>query len=89
VHVAPDVDVPLQLEVTPPKPPPTCPTITIEVGTVLLLAKERLFVRLIVSPFVAPVGTVITTGDHNVGNVAAGFNAAHVALEPDTAAPQL
>jgi hypothetical protein len=52
----------------------------IEVGT------RRLFVRLIVSPPLAAVGTVITTGDQPV---AAGFNFAQVAVEPATAVPQL
>jgi hypothetical protein len=46
--------------------------------------KLRLFVRLIVSD--VPVGTVITTGDHPA---AVGFDAAHVAVEPLTGAPQL
>src|ERR1700745_3229839 len=41
-----------------PRPPPSGPTIVMEVGTV------RLLVRLMVSPPVAPVGTVMTTGDH-------------------------
>jgi hypothetical protein len=72
---------------TDPRPPPTWPTITIEVGTVLLLAKDKLFVRLIVSPPVAPTGTIITTGDHVPP--AFGFRAAHVAVEPVATAPQL
>jgi hypothetical protein len=58
----------------------------IDVGTVFPFAKDRLFVRLMVSPPVAPVGTVITTGDHPAE---AGFNLAHVAVEPVTAVPQL
>jgi len=73
-----------------PRPPPICPTIIIEVGTVLVpvpAANERLFVRLIVRPPVAVVGTVITTGDQWVP--AFGFNAAQVAVEPVTAVPQL
>jgi hypothetical protein len=49
----------------------------------------RLFVRLIVSPPVAVVGTVITTGDQTADVVAAGFNGAHFAVEPATAVPQL
>src|SRR5271166_6506385 len=49
-----------------PSPPPTCPTIMIEVGTVFPFANDRLFVRLIVRPPLAPVGTVITTGDQLV-----------------------
>ena len=51
-----------------PRPPPTCPSITIDVG--MLFAepppagvKVSLFARLIRSPPVAPKGTVITTGD--------------------------
>jgi len=51
----------------------------IEVGT------GRLLVKLIVSPPVAVVGTVMTTGDQP----AAGFNGAQVAVEPVAAAPQL
>ncbi len=39
-----------------PRPPPSCPTITSEVGT----CAGRLFVRLIVRE---PGGVVITTGD--------------------------
>jgi hypothetical protein len=63
----------------------------IEVGMVFAVValtgvNERLFVRLIVSPPVAVVGTVITTGDHPVE---AGFNGAQVAVEPVTAVPQL
>jgi hypothetical protein len=72
---------------------------TSEVGTVFVpvpAVKVRLFVRLIVR-LVAPVvatGTVITTGDHPAGVVsvatgACGFKAAHVAVEPATAVPQL
>jgi hypothetical protein len=48
------------------------------VGTVFPFANDRLFVRLIVRPPEVPVGTVITTGDQPV---AAGFKAAHVAVE--------
>jgi hypothetical protein len=73
-----------------PRPPPNWPTITSDVGTVLVpvpVAKLKLFVRLICSA--CPVGTVITTGDQLAGVVAAGFNAAQVAVEPVTAAPQL
>src|SRR5437879_117263 len=62
-----------------PRPPPNWPTITSEVGTVFVPGaangigvNERLFVRLIVRA--CPVGTVITTGDHMAGVVAAGFN---------------
>jgi hypothetical protein len=50
----------------------------IEVGT------ARLLVRVIVSPPVAPVGTVITAGDQPVV-----FVLAHVAVEPVTAVPQV
>jgi hypothetical protein len=65
----------------------------IEVGTVFGVVlpvgvNERLFVRLMVSPPAAPVGTVITTGDHPPVP-AFGFNAAQVAVEPVTAAPQV
>jgi hypothetical protein len=71
-----------------PRPPPTWPTITIEVGTEFPFKKERLFVRLIVSPPVAPVGIVIITGDQPA---AFGFNLAQVALEitPVPSVPQL
>ena len=84
---------------TLPRPPPTCPTITMEVGTVFAVVapgglNNRLFVRLIVRlvcPAVA-MGTVITTGDHVpaivVVHADAGFNAAHVVVEPVTAVPQ-
>jgi hypothetical protein len=79
-----------------PSPPPNWPTIMREVGTVFPLLNERLLVRLIVR--ICPVGTVITTGDQpaGVGGTEAGFaagafgfNAAHDAVEPVTAAPQL
>src|SRR6516164_3975345 len=77
-----------------PRPPPTCPRMTMEVGIVfgaVVVGKDRLFVRLIVKLVAVPgeaMGTVITTGDH-VGVVAdVGFNAAHAAVEPVTAAPQ-
>jgi hypothetical protein len=82
-----------------PRPPPNCPTIMIEVGTVfaglpagVVGVNVRLFVRLIVR--LCPVGTVILTGDQPAGVVsvaagAFGFNAAHVAVEPTTAVPQL
>ena len=53
-----------------PSPPPSWPTITSEVS---VTAVGRLFVNPIVR--LAPVGTVITTGDQ----VPAGFNAAQVA----------
>src|SRR5580704_14815873 len=69
--------------VTSPRPPPTWPTITSDVGT-LLLPNVRPLVKLMVRP--CPVGTVITTGDHPV---AKGFDLAHVAVEPPTMAPQL
>jgi hypothetical protein len=57
---------------------------------------ERLLVRLIWRPPVAPVGTVITTGDQvaGTGGVAAafpsdgGFRAVHAAADPVTAEPQ-
>src|SRR5580693_5103805 len=73
-----------------PRPPPTCPTIISDVGTVFAVVapvgvKERLFVRLIVSA--CPVGTVITTGDQPLPTF--GFNEAQVAVEPVTTAPQL
>jgi hypothetical protein len=58
----------------------------IEVGTLFPFKNDRLFVRLITIPPVAPVGMVITTGDQPV---AAGFNAAHLAVELVTTAPQL
>jgi hypothetical protein len=58
----------------------------IEVGTVFPFMNESEFVRLIVRPPVAPVGTVITTGDHPVPIV---FNEAQVAVEPLTTVPQL
>ena len=78
-----------------PRPPPTCPMITMEVGTLFCVAvpagvNKRLFVRLIVRA-VAPAlaaGTVITTGDHVPAAAAAVFNAAHVAVEPATSVPQ-
>jgi len=66
---------------------------TMEVGIVfgvVVVGKDRLFVRLIVKLVAVPgeaMGTVITTGDH-VGVVAdVGFNATHVAVEP-VGAPQ-
>ena len=61
-----------------PRPPPNCPTITIDVGILFAPARnERLLVRLIVRG--CPEGTVITTGDQVFGvvNTDAGFNAAH------------
>jgi hypothetical protein len=73
--------------------------ITMEVGTLFCVAvpagvpagvNKRLFVRLIVRA-VAPAlaaGTVITTGDHVPAVAAAGFRAAHVAVEPVTGVPQ-
>jgi hypothetical protein len=87
---------PVQPAPTVPRPPPNCPTITSEVGTLLLFKNVRLFVRLIVR-LVVPVvatGTVITTGDHPAGEVsvaagAAGFKLTQVAVDPVTAAPQL
>jgi hypothetical protein len=66
----------------------------IDVGTLFAVVAPvgvnvRLFVRLIVSPPAAPVGTVISTGDHTVEDVVAfGFRALHVAADPVTAAPQ-
>src|ERR1035438_8216454 len=61
-----------------PRPPPNCPTITIDVGILFAPDRnERLLVRLIVRA--CPEGTVITTGDQPV---AVGFNAAHVAAGP-------
>src|SRR5581483_2163280 len=75
-----------------PRPPPTCPTIVSEVGIALVpvpAAKDRLLVRLIVSvaPVVATDGTVMTIGAQPAP--ALEFNAAHVAVEPVTAAPQV
>ena len=79
--------------VTLPRPPPICPTITIEVGTLFGVVvpvgvNVRLFVRLIVKA--CPAGTVITTGDHVAGVVVVatdnGFNAAHVAVINQTMA---
>jgi hypothetical protein len=73
-----------------PRPPPTCPTITIDVGTVFAVelprgVNERLLVRLICKPPVAPVGTVINTGDHVEPDVDTEltFSGAHVA-DPTT-----
>jgi hypothetical protein len=68
---------------------------TMEVGIVFaavapLGVNERLFVRLIVKLVAVPgaaMGTVITTGDHVPAVAAVGFSAAHVAVEPVTAAP--
>ena len=81
-----------------PRPPPTWPTIMIDVGTEFPFAKDRLLVRLMVNPPVAPVGTVITTGDQVAGVAGvvavaavpadAGFSAAQVAVDPVTAEPQ-
>ena len=81
-----------------PRPPPTCPTMTMEVGIVFAVApvgvvgvNERLFVRLIVKLVAVPaaaMGTVITTGDQVPAVPAAAFSAAHVAVEPVTAVPQ-
>src|ERR1700747_2431800 len=88
---------------TLPRPPPTCPTMTMEVGTgVAVVApvgvNERLFVRLIVKLVAVPAaaaGTVITTGDQvaGTGGVAAGFsnepgfNAGHRRGSPATRLP--
>src|SRR4029077_2911676 len=82
-----------------PRPPPTWPTITREVGTVFAVALPvgvnvsrvvRLLVRL------CPVATVITTGDQPASAVAVaagafGFNLAQVAVEvtPTASVPQL
>ena len=83
-----------------PRPPPTCPTITIDVGMVFAVVvpvgvNDRLFVRLIVKLVpVGTYGTVMTTGDQvdvvPVGVVIteAGFNAAQVAVAPVAAVPQ-
>jgi hypothetical protein len=62
----------------------------IEFGVVLPLGvNDRLLVRLMIRP-PGPVGTVITTGDQVPGGVVVddGFSAAHVAVDPVTAAPQ-
>src|SRR6266705_906646 len=61
-----------------PRPPPNCPTIVSEVGTVFPFRKARLFVRLICR--VCPVGTVMITGDQ-VPAAASGFRLAHVAVD--------
>src|SRR5882762_1794649 len=86
-----------------PRPPPICPTIMSDVGTIFAVVlpvgkNDRLFVRLIVKA--CPVGTVITTGDQPAGMAgvvvvaataaeALGFNAAQAAVAPTTATPQL
>src|ERR1700722_1639194 len=86
-----------------PRPPPTCPTMTMEVGIVFGVVvpkgvNVRPFVRLICKPPVAPTGTVITTGDQvpiaaaePVAAVVtdAGLSAAQVAVEPETSAPHV
>src|SRR5882762_7358536 len=87
VHVAPVAAVPPQVAVTVSRPPPNCPTMVSEVGTVFATVApvgviERLFVRLMVR--ICPAGTVITTGDQVEGtpttvDTDAGFNAAQVA----------
>src|SRR5215469_12130358 len=62
-----------------PRPPPTWPTITIDVGMLFgdpLVVNERLLVRLISRPPAAPTGTVINTGDQ------AGLAAATAPLPP-------
>src|SRR5215472_3848178 len=74
-----------------PRPPPTCPTIMIEVGILFGVAlpvgvNDRLFVRLICNPPGAAVGTVMTTGDHCPSIAAAGFSGAHLAVEMTPAA---
>jgi hypothetical protein len=51
-----------------------------------LVVNDKLFVRLMVRGW--PVGTVITTGDQ-VAELVAPFDAAQVAVDPVTAAPQL
>jgi hypothetical protein len=61
----------------------------IDVGTEFPFKNERLFVRLIVSPPAAPVGTLMTTGDQMPDVVAAEFNGEQVAVEPLKMAPQL
>ena len=75
-----------------PRPPPNCPTITSEVGTLLTLppltGKDKLLVRLIVS--VPPVGAVITTGDQVTPDARWVLLAAQVApAEPGSATPFL
>jgi hypothetical protein len=57
----------------------------IEVGRAFPFIKDRLFLRLIVSPPVAPVGTVITTGDQPL----IVLNGLQVAVELDTGEPQV
>src|ERR1035438_9084653 len=61
-----------------PRPPPICPTTTIDVGILFAPDRnERLLVRLMVRA--CPEGTVITTGDQVFDVTDAGFNAAQVA----------
>ena len=75
-----------------PRPPPNCPTITSDVGTLFAVVpatNERLFVRLICRSW--PAATVMTTGDQVDGTVAtvdtdAGFSAAQVAVDVTPAA---
>src|SRR4029077_8100955 len=68
-----------------PRPPPSWPTITSEVGMLFApAANVRLFVRLIVR---LPGGAVMTIGDHP--RPAFGFNALQVAVAFATTAPQV
>jgi hypothetical protein len=82
-----------------PRPPPNWPTITIDVGILFEPApvgegvipagvNESLFVRLILRPPVALLGTVMSTGDHWPAD-RFGRKGAQVAAEPVTAVPQL
>src|SRR3981081_4441245 len=72
-----------------PRPPPSFPTITMEVGTLLAPPRnDKLFFSWIVRLVpVATYGTVIRTGDQFVP--AFGFNAEHVAVLAGSAVPQL
>ena len=81
------------IEPVVPRPPPNWSTMVSEVGILFApAAKLRLLVRLmvrLVEPDAA-AGTVITTGDHAVAAVAAGFNLAQVAVVvPPAGVPQV
>ena len=86
-----------------PRPPPTCPTMTMEVGMVFAVApvvvgvNDRLFVRLMVKLVAVPAaarGTVMTTGDQVevvtpfVVVTDEGLSGPQVAVEPVAAVPQ-